>query len=78
MTYLIWNYNGYVKLSDNNEIIKILSNEKYNNIETYQNNTYLVIPDYDSSYYFKKFYIYDTNKNDLSILDFNYLLKINI
>ena len=78
MTYLIWNYNGYVKLSDNNEIIKILSNEKYNNIETYQNNTYLVIPDYDSSYYFKKFYIYDTNKNDLSILDFNYEISYNI
>lgn len=78
MTYLIWDYNGYIKISDQNEKINILSNEKYNNIETYQNDRYLIIPDYDSSYYFKKLYIYDSTKNNLSSVEFNYEISYNL
>lgn len=77
-TYLIWNYNGYLKISNNNEKINILKEEKYNNQSTYQNDRYLIIPDYDSSYYFKKIYIYDTEKNNLSNITFNYEISYNL
>lgn len=77
-TYLIWNYNGYLKISENNEKINILNEEKYNNQSTYQNDRYLIIPNYDSSYYFKKIYIYDTEKNNLSNIAFNYEISYNL
>ena len=64
--------------SNNNEKINILKEEKYNNQSTYQNDRYLVIPDYDSSYYFKKIYIYDTIKNNLSNITFNYEISYNL
>lgn len=77
-TYLIWNYKGYIVLNDKSSNLDIFEKEKYSNIETFTANEYLIIPDYDSSYYFKKIYIYNTQKEKLNTIEFNYEISYNL
>ena len=62
--YYIWNYKGFYYISNKNtEELNIFTKDNYKNYLTYQTNNYLIYPDYDSEYYFKKIYIYNISKN---------------
>lgn len=76
--YLVWNYNGYINLSKENNKIKIFETEKYSSTNTYQSGHYLIIPDYDSSYYFKKIYLFNAKKNNITTIDFDYEISYNL
>ena len=77
--YLIWNYKGYINLNkNNNENIKIFNNENYSTLNTYQIDKYLIIPDYDSKYYFTKMYIFDTEKQLLNDISFDYEISYDL
>lgn len=76
--YLIWNYKGYIVLNNKSSNLEIFKKEKYSNIETFTANEYLLIPDYDSSYYFKKIYIYNTEKEKLKTIEFDYEISYNL
>lgn len=77
--YLIWNYKGYINLNkNNNENIKIFNNENYSTLNTYQIDKYLIIPDYDSKYYFTKMYIFDTEKQLLNDINFDYEISYDL
>lgn len=76
--YLIWNYKGYIVINDQSYNLDIFKKEKYSNIETFAANEYLIIPDYDTSYYFKKMYIYNTQKDKLNTIEFDYEISYNL
>lgn len=76
--YYIWNYNGFLSIGHNNNKLKIFNNEKYTSTNTYQANEYLIIPDYDSSYYFNKIYILNTNTNKINEINFKYEISYNL
>ena len=54
--FLIYNYKGYYLL-DNKKEIKLFDKDIYNIELVYEYNNNIIIPDYNSSYYFNKFYI---------------------
>lgn len=77
--YIIWNYNGLISLSENKDtIIKFLSNDDYDNKNAYQFDNYLLIPNYDSKYYFKKYYLYKFLKNEIFEIDFDYEISYEL
>ena len=77
--YLIWNYKGYININKNNqEVLDIFKNENYSTQNTYQTNKYLIIPDYDSKYYFNKIYIFDTEKQLLNDINFDYEISYDL
>lgn len=62
----IWNYKGFDYLSENNnKEIEIVTKDEYDNLLTYQDDNYLIIPNYDQEYYFSELYI--LNKDTLSV-----------
>ena len=67
----IWNYKGFYNLQ-NEKNINIFKKDNYQNELTYQTNKYLIIPDYDSNYYFTKIYLYNIKKEELKSITFNY------
>lgn len=69
-TYLIWNYNGYYKFQNNQLTTKTLfKKDNYENLLTYQTERFLVIPDYDSKYFFQKVYCFDLKNNKEFIIE---------
>lgn len=71
--FLIWNYKGLFNLEKNkNDEINILKNDNYDNLLAIQNQDYLVMPNYDSKYYFIKIYIYNFQKNQLYSIETDY------
>lgn len=76
--YLIWNYNGYINISDNNSKVKLFEKEKYTSTNSYQVNNYLIVPDYDSEYYFKKLYVYDIFTCKYKTFSFDYEISYNL
>ena len=58
--YLIYNYRGFYLLSDKKEI-KLYDKDVYNIDLVYYLNNYVLIPDYNSNYYFEKFYLINMN-----------------
>lgn len=70
--YLVWNYKGFYRiLKNNDEVLNIFSKDNYKNLLSFQTNEYLIFPNYDSNYYFKKMYIYDTKNNILNDINFD-------
>lgn len=76
--YLIWNYNGYIRIGDSNSKLELFDVEKYTSSYSYQSGNYLVIPDYDSDYFFKMFYVYDVLSNKLKSIEFDYEISYNL
>lgn len=57
-TYYIWNYKGFYRIDSNKkENIKLFEKDIYNVSGISSVKDYLVIPDYNESYYFNKFYL---------------------
>ena len=53
INFYVWNYKGfYLLFKNNNKTIYLLKNDKYENELTYQSDRYLIIPNYDSKYFF--------------------------
>lgn len=74
-TYLIWNYNGIDIINkENSKTVNIFEKDIYDISLAFIWNKNLVIPDYENDYYFKKFYIYDLEKERLT----NWKLKNSI
>lgn len=70
LKFYIWNYHGYDYISgDKNQSIKILHKDEYDNFLAYQFQNYLIIPNYDSNYYFTELFI--INNSNLEISNFN-------
>jgi hypothetical protein len=70
--YLIWNYKGFYHISnEEEENLNIFQNDNYQNNLSYQTTKYLIFPDYDSSYYFQKLYIYNAEDNILNDINFD-------
>ncbi|HOB25758.1 MAG TPA: hypothetical protein PKG93_01240 [Bacilli bacterium] len=70
-TYLIWNGFGFNNLLTG-DTLNVLSNEKYDNSLSYEIGNYLIIPDYDQTRTFNKFYIYDSTSNKFNEWKINY------
>ncbi len=66
--YLIWNYKGFYKVGANIKTLDLFKKDNYQNPLAYQTENYLIIPDYDSDYYFTKFYIYNYKKDTIKEL----------
>ena len=57
-TFYIWNYKGFYRINKKQkENIKLFEKDIYNINNIAQINEFLIIPDYQESYYFNKFYI---------------------
>lgn len=54
--YLLYNYKGF-ELINNKKEIKLFEKDIYNLNMVYQLDNYVIIPDYNSNYYFDNFYI---------------------
>lgn len=72
LNYYLWNYKGFINIYKENSILEIFKNDNYDNPLTYENGKYLVFPDYDSKYYFRKIYVYNVKEEKLESKDFNY------
>lgn len=70
-TYYIWNYKGFYQISKNKqENIKLFDKDIYDISGVTSVNDYLVIPDYNESYYFNKFYLLDKRDGKVSNWEF--------
>ena len=69
-TYLLWNYNGFYYINEEEEKeMKLFDSEIYNaNLITYTKD-YLIIADYDQEYTFNKFYRISFKNGDLKEYD---------
>ena len=74
--YLLFNYKGFYLL-DNKSEIKIFDNDIYNMELIYEYDNNLLIPDYNSSYYFNKFYIINMLNGKLSELKLDNEISFN-
>lgn len=72
LNYYLWNYKGFINIGKENNDLKIFKTDNYDNPLTYENGKYLVFPDYDSKYYFRKVYIYNVENKKLESKEFNY------
>lgn len=71
-TYYIWNYKGFYKINKNSkENINLFDKDIYNISNIAKVNDYLLIPDYNSSYYFNKFYLINMKDGKKSTWEFN-------
>lgn len=72
---LLWNYNGFLYLSnDANKSIKLFNNDIYNINLVYQSNNILLVPDYTDKYKFEKIYLINFNSGKVS----NYKLRYEV
>lgn len=79
LNYYLWNYKGFININQNDITnLNLFTSDNYDNLLTYQYAEYLIIPDYDSKYYFKKIYIYNTLKNELKEKDINYEISFDM
>lgn len=71
-TFLFWNYKGFDVINENINSISISSTDQYEIPLCVKLNEYILIPDYDDKYTFKKFYIYNILKGtkDEMIIDY--------
>lgn len=77
--YVIWNYKGYININGTSfEELRLFEKENYSTLNTYQAENYLIVPDYDSKYYFNKIYIFDTEKQLLNDINFDYEISYDL
>lgn len=70
-TYFIWNYKGFYKIDSNKkENISLFTKDIYNVTNIASVKDYLIIPDYNATHYFNKFYI--INMKDGKISEWNF------
>lgn len=70
-TYYIWNYKGFYRINkEKKETINIFEKDVYNLTNTISVKNYILIPDYNSSYYFNKFYVLNMKDGKTSTWDF--------
>lgn len=70
-TYYLWNYKGFYQISQKRKaFIPIFEKDIYDISQVIQLNRYLVIPDYNSNYYFNRFYILDMKDGNTETWDF--------
>ena len=73
--FLLWNYHDMLYLdSEKIDNIKLFNKDIYNLNLVYQYNDYLIIPDYNNKFKFKKLNIIDVNNVNNKIFDLNYEL----
>ena len=72
-SYYIWNKKGFKNIKTGKEF-KLFNKEVYNINLIYSNNKYVLVPDYDSSRSFNKFYIFDNEKQKV----IEWKLKVDI
>lgn len=77
-SYLIYNYNSFYFVKNNkiNEI-KIFEQDHYKLDLIYQLNEYIILADYDSNYYFNKFYIINMTNGKIKELEFENKISFN-
>ncbi len=79
LNYYLWNYKGFININQNNVTnLNIFTRDNYDNPLTYQFAEYLIIPDYNSNYFFKNIYIYNTKKNELKTKSINYEISFDM
>lgn len=70
-TYYIWNYKGFYKINKNSkENIVLFDKDIYNISNVAQVNHYLLIPDYQASFFFNKFYIINMDDGSKTTWEF--------
>ncbi len=74
--YFIWSNRGLTDIKNNKEY-HFLKNEVYSNTLVYQWNQYLLIPNYDESRTFKKFYILDKEKEKTEEWEIPYAISFD-
>ena len=72
LNYFIWNYKGFYQINTKYNNLDLFKKDNYQNSLTYQTEDYLLFPNYDSDYYFTKFYIYDIKKDNLKEFNFDF------
>ena len=74
-TYLLWNYQDFIYLSNNKKTkINLFNKDIYNLNLNYQFDNYLVLPDYEEDYIFDKVYIINTDKAKVTNFKLRYEL----
>lgn len=69
--YYIWNYKGFYRITkEKQETITLFSKDIYHINQVVQINHILVVPDYDASYYFNKFYLINMKDGKQSTWEF--------
>jgi hypothetical protein len=77
-TILIWNYKGYYYLSqENNQSIKLLNQDEYNNSLAYRYDSYLLTANYDMNHYFTEIFVVNAKKAELSSFKFEDEISFN-
>ncbi len=72
-TYMLWNYNSFIHLKDNErQEIKVFNNDIYNMNLIYKYSKYLILPDYEQNYQFNQFIIIDSVKGTKKELKLRY------
>ncbi len=71
--YLIYNYKGYYLISDKNKKdIKLFDKDNYNINLVYKLDKYLLVADYNSDYYFNKFYLINSDNGKVTEIEMEY------
>lgn len=70
--YLLWNYNGFIYLNNKNNLIELFQKDIYNLNLIYSFDNYLLVPDYDQEYKFKKIYIINSDNGKVKELKLRY------
>lgn len=74
-TYLLWNYNEFIYLSeDNNTTIDLFTSDIYNLSLTYSLDNYLLVPDYNQDYTFDSIYLINASNAKVSTIDLRFAL----
>lgn len=69
LTYFVWNYDGFIYLSDDgNKFISIFENEIYSPSLITRVGDYLFIPNYDEDYYFSQYVLVDLKNGTYDIV----------
>ena len=75
---LIWNHYGFDIITKNNiKNIKIFDKEHYTDLNSFQIDKYVIVPDYDQKYEFDKFYVIDITSGKINIIDLENKLSFN-
>ena len=77
-SYFIWNYRGYYFLSENqNQNIRLLESDDYNNALAFKVEEFLITPNYDRNHNFNEIFIINTNNLELSSFEFEEEISYN-